>query len=66
VNVGFNNFKPVQEKITIVDLLGSIVKEFTLTGPKLQLDISDLPQGTYFVYLTNGEVRYSRKLIVLK
>jgi hypothetical protein len=66
VNIGFNNIKPVQGNIAIVDLLGFTVKEFPMTGPEQQLDISDLPQGTYFVYLTNGKIRYSRKLIVLK
>ena len=57
--------KPVRGKISIVDLLGFTVKEFTVKGPEMQLNISNLPEGTYFVLLTDGVSQYSRKLIVL-
>ena len=60
------NNRSVKENITIVNLLGVKVKELTGTGPKLQLDIRDLPEGIYFVFLTDGESRYSGKVIILR
>jgi len=57
---------PVKETISIINLLGVKVREFTGTGPKLEIDIRDLPDGTYFILLADGENRYSRKLIILR
>jgi len=55
----------VQENITISNLLGVKVKELTGTGPKLQFDISNLPEGTYFVFVDNGKNHYSGKFMVI-
>ena len=57
---------PFRGDITIFDLFGLKVKEFTGKGENQQLDIRDLPAGTYFIHMTDGESRYSRKLMVIK
>lgn len=60
---GFNSKTPVQ--VQIVNVLGSIVydKEHSVRH-ELNLDISTLDRGTYFVLLIDGKQRYIEKLIV--
>jgi hypothetical protein len=53
-------------KFLFFNLLGIKVKEMTRIGPKPQLDISNLPAGTYFILISNGENRYSGKFIIMK
>ena len=62
----FNDYLPVPVKITIVNLLGMKLKELTGTGTKQQLNISNLPEGTYFVLVDDGKNHYSGKFMVLK
>jgi hypothetical protein len=64
--IQFNNKRSVQGNITVINLLGIKVKELNMTGQKQQLDISDLPEGTYMVFVNDRENWYSGKLIVME
>ena len=66
LTIEFNSARPVQQTISIINVLGLNVKTFTGTGPKLQIDISNLSEGTYFVFVDNGGNHYSGKFMVLK
>ena len=62
----FKNNRLFQGNITITNLLGIKVKKLAGTGSKQQIDISNLPNGTYFILINNGENRYSGKFMVMK
>jgi hypothetical protein len=66
MNIKFNDNRSGPQHITIINMMGIKVRELTLTGSKLQLDISDLPAGTYMVFADSRENLYSGKLIVMK
>jgi hypothetical protein len=62
-------FDPLQNlprSFSIVNLLGVRVKEYSVTGVKQQLDVRELPEGSYVVMFTDSETRYTGKLIVLR
>lgn len=56
--------------IQIVDITGAVVKTInipdTFTSGKLELDIKDLTQGTYFVKFTSNQGTLSRTLQVVR
>ena len=66
LTIHVNNERPVQGNITLTNLLGIKVKELTGTGLKQQLDIRDLPAGTYIINIKDRENCYSKKITVLK
>jgi hypothetical protein len=44
---------PIQSQLSIMNLNGQEVMTHQITQPMTQMDISSLPQGVYFVRLTN-------------
>ncbi len=66
LTIQVNSARPVQQTISIINVLGLKVKTFTGTCPKQQLYINDLPEGTYFVFVDNGRNHYSGKFMVMK
>ena len=66
LTIQFSNARPVQKTISIINVLGLNVKTFTGTSTKQQLDISNLPAGTYFLFVDYEKNLYSRKFMVMK
>lgn len=55
-------------KIEVINVLGAVVASHnnTLAEEKIKLNLATLPEGTYFVKVTNGNKYYIEKLIVTK
>ena len=55
-------------KIEVINFLGAVVASHNnaLAEEKIKLNLATLPEGTYFVKLTNGNKYYIEKLIVTK
>jgi hypothetical protein len=66
ITLQFDDHRLISESITIVNLMGIKIKELNVTAQRQQLDIRDLPSGTYFVVLTDAERCYSKKLMIMK
>lgn len=58
-----NNGNTQIESIKIMDLSGKVVKYYNLS--KVQIDISDLDQGVYFVKLNAGGSELIKKVVVI-
>ncbi|KUG26183.1 hypothetical protein ASZ90_003979 [hydrocarbon metagenome] len=70
-NVGDENFRPLQTKLIVFDLLGREVK--TLVNRQMQpgtyeviFDASNLPSGVYFYRLTNGNFSQTKKMLLMR
>ena len=50
--------------VTVTDAVGKTVLRAAVVSDRQQLDIADLPAGTYFVTLTTKEGTSTRKLVV--
>jgi hypothetical protein len=62
-----NIFGFTAETITITDLYGRVVTQFTgVEQQRLKLDISDLSEGMYFVTLNNNTSAYSAPFQVIR
>lgn len=56
-----NNFT----KVEVVNIVGAVVaSQNGILADKVKLDLSTLPQGTYFVRITNGDKVSTEKLII--
>ena len=55
-------------KIEVINVLGAVVASHNnaLAEEKIKLNLATLPEGTYFVKVTNGNKHYIEKLIVTK
>lgn len=55
-------------KIEVINVLGAVVASHNnaLAEEKIKLNLATLPEGTYFVKVTNGNNYYIEKLIVTK
>jgi len=53
-------------KVEIVDLYSKIVKQFFIYSPNERIPISDLPNGSYLVFIKCDHVRLQGKFIVLR
>jgi photosystem II stability/assembly factor-like uncharacterized protein len=49
--------------VQVLDLTGRTILTGTLSGNKIQLDISELPEGCYFFMVSEGEVKRVAKFI---
>ena len=54
---------PTQNQLSIMNLCGQEVLTCQITQPKMQLDISTLPSGVYFVRLTNDRITEVGKFV---
>jgi hypothetical protein len=61
--IHIENFNEKVE-ITIQDILGEEKKKINLTVPESAIDVSDLPEGVYFVAIKNKEGLLIKKIIV--
>lgn len=52
--------------IVILDLLGRIVKEFTISNQLSNLDVSELKTGVYLVKVSSDKMNACKKLIISK
>ncbi len=58
------NYQSEQVLVTIVDMNGRLVfSETKANGLNLQIDVSDLERGLYFISLSNSTMRQTQKLI---
>ena len=51
-------------KVTVVDMNGRVVGEYTAKGKTLTIDLAGYAQGAYFVRITGEQVNAIRKLMV--
>ncbi len=70
-NVGDENFRPLQTKLIVFDILGrevqTLVNEQIHPGiHEVTFEASNLPSGVYFYRLTNGNYSATKKMILLK
>ena len=49
----------------IIDVNGRLIKNFRLNN-NLQLNVGDMSEGTYLIYLENEETKLSKKISVVK
>jgi len=52
--------------IKIFDMAGKVVKEAIITKPSSQIDISDLPDGVYFISVKEGKNKSLLKVVKTK
>ncbi len=58
-----NNFS----KVEVINILGSVVAvQSGILADKIKLDLTSIPEGTYFVRITSGEKVTNEKLIIAK
>ncbi|MBN2891252.1 MAG: T9SS type A sorting domain-containing protein [Bacteroidales bacterium] len=62
VNYLDSNFELLN--LQIIDLSGKIVKTFVNSDNSETLDVSDLEQGTYILFVQIGENRFSEKFVI--
>jgi PKD repeat protein len=61
INVAFNGNENAQ--LMIYDMVGNLVRNVTMDRNDMQLDISDLQTGMYFMIINDGEQVISRRFI---
>ena len=70
VQISYESDINTKLNLTIYDLHGRTLRQqevcFCLSADSLELDLSNLPQGTYFVQLQDGERVGVRKLVLLE
>jgi len=49
--------------ISILDITGKTMKEVRESGETISLNTSDLPQGSYFIRINDGEASFTRRLV---
>lgn len=49
--------------ISIHDITGKVMQNETASGESIRLNLSGLPQGSYFIMVTDGENRFSRRFV---
>ncbi|MEE4257066.1 MAG: M1 family aminopeptidase [Bacteroidales bacterium] len=49
--------------ISILDIAGKTMKEVRESGETISLNTSDLPQGSYFIRINDGEATFTRRLV---
>lgn len=49
--------------ISILDITGKTMKEVRESGETISLNTSDLPQGSYFIRINDGEATFTRRLV---
>jgi hypothetical protein len=52
-----------ESQLSILNLYGQELSTSQITGPKTQFDISNLPEGVYFIRVTNNKTVEMRKII---
>lgn len=53
-------------QITIINIDGKVVREFTPKGTKQSINVNGIDPGTYIVQINLGDVRMNKKIIVLQ
>jgi hypothetical protein len=66
VNVKFDNQKHQFVTVRLVNTNGDILQEYTTTDQQMNLDISNYPSGSYFIYFTSGKETLTNKIILNK
>jgi hypothetical protein len=64
LNVSINNYKAETIKMEICNTQGQLVKTDDILKSVSTFDLSSLPKGIYIVQLSNGNIKYSRKIVV--
>lgn len=56
---------PQPFKVKVYDLLGKVVFEAYITEPKMQIDLADLSEGSYYIRIDNteGEMKHCMRFI---
>ena len=62
LNTAWNN----TNNITVVDMLGKVVAQYTNMGEQLDLDVTNFGNGYYFVKADNGTTSTTTKFVVAK
>jgi len=62
LNVQMNEAKNIRFKI--VNTIGEELISEEIKKPEFKIDISALPDGIYFLRITEGEKNFSKKLVV--
>ena len=70
-NVKFEISEPIMVNIQVLDLNGKLIKrigskKITSSNSNLQIDVRDIPAGTYFIVANSGETYQTSKLLVVK
>lgn len=70
-NVGDENFRPIQTKLIVYDILGRVVKTLVneIKSPgtyEVKFDASGLSSGIYFYTLQSGSFTQTRKMTLMK
>ncbi len=63
VTLGLEGFEG-ESQVEVVDMNGRVVMRHEVRDAKLEMNVSELPQGAYFVRVTNGTRTAISKLIV--
>ncbi|MEA3444495.1 MAG: T9SS type A sorting domain-containing protein, partial [Bacteroidota bacterium] len=70
VNCAFSINVLDEVNVSITDILGQVVKQEILpnimVGEKLELDLSNLSNGTYMLYMRNEKLNFVEKIIIQK
>jgi hypothetical protein len=62
LNLYMNN--EVQDvEIDIVDVTGRVMMDTKKSGETIKLNLSDLPQGTYLIRITDGEAAFTQRFV---
>ena len=64
--IGVNALKAANTSVGVYDLLGSLVRFEDVKSFPLQMELSQLPKGVYFIRINNGGKIASKKVVVTK
>ncbi|MBI3521428.1 MAG: T9SS type A sorting domain-containing protein [Bacteroidetes bacterium] len=53
-------------KIEVLDVLGNVVLTSSKNDPKIKLNLTDMPDGNYFVRMYSGTSVSTKKIVILK
>ncbi|GAL84871.1 hypothetical protein MYP_2099 [Sporocytophaga myxococcoides] len=60
-----SNVKPGKYQVTVMDIRGSVMKTYTMDNGSQEIQLSDLPSGSYLVKVSGGEQVIIKPLIKL-
>jgi hypothetical protein len=52
-------------RLELYDVLGVRVRSVVMTGPRVSVDVSTLPQGVYFLYASLGQDQRAVKRVII-
>ncbi len=64
INLSINNNKNIDYQLHVYNIMGENVYHTTISKEKSTINLSNLNKGVYFIYLSNSDHFFSKKIII--